>query len=77
MWTIFLQQESVGKKFVQIFMAFSYFSYIKIYYRGFCIVSFPNYLSMKLLIYCGADVDAIDNNLNTPLHYIGKFIIDL
>lgn len=32
---------------------------------------------MKLLIYCGADVNAIDNDQNTPLHYIGKFIIDL
>lgn len=39
--------------------------------------SFPNYLSMKLLIYCGADVNAIDYDQNTPLHYIGKFIIDL
>lgn len=32
---------------------------------------------MKLLIFCGADVNAVDNNRNTPLHYIGKFIKDL
>ncbi|VVC26097.1 Hypothetical protein CINCED_3A000901 [Cinara cedri] len=40
------------------------------------ICCFPNYLSMKLLIFCGADVNAFDNNRNTPLHYIGKFISD-
>ncbi|XP_050427498.1 protein fem-1 homolog B-like [Adelges cooleyi] len=42
--------------------------------NGIC--CFPNYPTMKLLIYCGADVNAIDNNRNTPLHYIDKFISD-
>ncbi|XP_050524337.1 protein fem-1 homolog B [Daktulosphaira vitifoliae] len=42
--------------------------------NGIC--CFPNYPTMKLLIYCGANVNAIDNNRNTPLHYLDKFISD-
>lgn len=32
---------------------------------------------MKLLVDCGADVDALDNDNNTPLHYIGYFVANL
>ncbi|XP_026811034.1 protein fem-1 homolog B-like [Rhopalosiphum maidis] len=45
-----------------------------IFTTGIC--CFPNFLAMKLLVHCGANVDAVDNDKNTPLHYIGKFITD-
>ncbi|CAH1711998.1 protein fem-1 homolog B [Aphis gossypii] len=45
-----------------------------IFTTGIC--CFPNFLAMKLLVHCGANVDAVDNSKNTPLHYIGKFITD-
>lgn len=36
--------------------------------------SFPNYFATSLLIFCGADVNATDNDKNTPLHCMDKFI---
>ncbi|CAI6366920.1 unnamed protein product [Macrosiphum euphorbiae] len=45
-----------------------------IFTTGIC--CFPNFLAMKLLVHCGANVDAVDNDKNTALHYIGKFITD-
>ena len=34
------------------------------------IFSFPCATTTKLLIACGADVNSMDNNRNTPLHLI-------
>ncbi|XP_022173057.1 protein fem-1 homolog B-like [Myzus persicae] len=45
-----------------------------IFTTGIC--CFPNFLAMKLLVHCGANVDEMDNENNTALHYIGKFITD-
>ena len=36
------------------------------------IISFPNTLICKTLLHCGADVNAQDNNKETPLHVIAK-----